>query len=158
MFCNVIYSFNLLLTKVRKNKFIIVLLLILHISSIQTVNAQVKHSKYSIDNEQIKKRKVKKHFSFRGLFKKDAAKVAKRKRRREDRRRIKSEKASKKAIIQYQKKINNNNESGKKKKVYKRMAEFDKEAKRRRKHKHTKNFFQRYFSQSKKHKTKRKKE
>ena len=158
MLRDVIYIINLLFTKVRKNTRIIVLLFTLYIIFPQIAISQTKHSRYSVDNEQKKKRKVRKRFTFKGLFKKDAAKVARRQVRKDDKHRVKVEKANKKAIIQYQKKVNNNNESGKNKKVYKRMQEFDKEAKRRRHNKPSKNWFQRFFSKSKHHKTKRKKE
>ena len=133
------------------------MLLILHIALPQSLKGQAKKSRYAIDNEQVMKKKRKKTFSVKRLFQKDVAKVVRRQNKKEDKHRLKVAKANKKAIIKYQKRVNNNNESGKNKKVYKRMQEFDKEAKRRRHNKYTKNFFHRFFSKSKHRKTKRKK-
>ena len=141
------------LAKIRKINFIIVLSFLIIIVYPDSLSAQ---SKYSIDKER-QKRKVRKPFQFKTLFRKSAQEKAAQQICKDDRHKTKVMKNEQKAIKTYQKKANNNNEKGKNKKVYKRMREFDKVAQRRRENKPSKNFFQRLFSKQKSHKKSRKK-
>ena len=145
MLSRVIYINILLLAKVRKNTLIIVLLFSLHLIFPQTLISQTKHSKYSVDNKKMKKRKIRNRFTLKGLLIKDATKAVRKQVKEDNKRQIKGGKYNERTIFKYQKKVNNNNELGKNRKVYKRMREFSRIAKRRRHNKPTKNFFQRLF-------------
>ena len=132
--------------KIRKYYLFFFLLLCFFVMS-PNASAQ----KYSIDKE-TRVKKTRKPFSFKYLFKKDATKVAARQIKKDDQHKTKVMTQNRKNNSVYQKKANDDNEKGKDQKVYTRMKKYEKESKRRRKNKPTKNFFQRLFSKSKRKK------
>ncbi len=137
-------------TKLKKYYLFIVLILTLFVWS-PNLYAQ----KYSIDKES-KAKKTRIHISFRHLFKKDATKAAAKQIKKDEKHKTKVLKNEQKNNKTYQKKANNNNEKGKDQKVYVRMRKYEKQAKKRRANKPTKNVFQRFFSKSKAHKKSKK--
>ena len=138
--------------KVSKYYIFLIFLLLIFVNS-PSLFAQ----KYSID-KQSAVHKTRRPFSFKRLFKKDASKSAARQLRKQDKHTTKVLKNEQKNNKLYQKKANDNNEKGKDRKVYTRMQRYEKESKRRRKNKPAKNFFERLFSKSKKHKISRQKD
>ncbi len=143
------FYFLTITAKVSKYYIFLLFILLIFVNS-PSLFAQ----KYSID-KQPTIHKTRKPFSFKRLFKKDASKAAAKQVRKQEKHTTKVLKNEQKNNQRYRKKANNNKEKGKERKVYTRMQRYEKESKRRRKNKPTKNFFERLFSKSKKHKKSR---
>ena len=140
-------SFYMITTaKIRKYYLFFFLLL-----SFLIMQPKLYAQKYSID-KQATTTKTRRPFSFKYLFKKDATKAAARQIKKDDKHKTKVMTKNKENNVTYQKKANNNKETGKEHKVYTRMKKYEKQSKRRRKNKPTKDFFQRLFSKSKRNK------